>query len=408
MIDVDEALARIAATTHVLDVERVTLEGSLGRVLAERVVADRDFPPTDRSAMDGYAVRAADLVAGVARLRVVGEQRAGAAAREGVLAAGEALRIATGAIVPAGADAVVMVERTATLDEGRAVEIKVEQGVHAGDNVRSRASDLAQGATVLEPGTLVHAAEIAALASVGHVEVSVHRRPVVRVLTTGDEVVPAGSLPAPHQVRNSNAPALVAQLAQLGIVAEARGIAPDEEQALSDCVAAALDGADVLVLSGGVSVGPYDLVGGVLARHGLELDFHGVAVKPGKPVLAGRCGATRVFGLPGNPVSTFACFQLFVEPALRRLLGQRHWAPQTVRARVEQELRCRPGRRVYHLARLTHGDAGWSGRRIDATGSGDVLALCRANGFLITDAEVDRVAAGETLPALPWPQATRR
>lgn len=400
MIDLATALARLERTTTPLGTERVESTRALGRVLAEEVVADRDFPPTDRSAMDGFAVRAADLVDGQGELEQVGEQRAGAPEGETPLAAGQALRITTGAIVPSGADAVVMVERTQT--RGSRVSISVDGGVRSGDNVRARASDLAAGATVLERGKPIRAAEIAALTSVGRVEVEVHRLPIVRVLTTGDEIVPPEVAPAPHQVRNSNGPALVAQCAELGIAAEPRGIAPDDEAGLAAAIGSALDGADVLILSGGVSVGPYDLVGRVLEAHALELDFHGVAVKPGKPVLAGRCGTTRVFGLPGNPVSTFACFRIFVEPTLRRMAGHASPRPASIRARLEGRLRCRPGRATYHLARLRFEDGAWLGRPVATTGSGDVLAIARANGFLVTSAESDGASDGEALEALVW------
>lgn len=403
MIDLAQAHARLAAEIEPLPVETVALADALGRVLARDVAADRDFPPTDRSAMDGYAVRSADAAGPRAVLRVDGEQRAGEPPRDAPLAPGTCCRIFTGAVIPPGADAVVPVESTTAVD-GDDARVRIEPAVRPGDHVRRRGEELRAGALALGAGRLVRAAEIAALASVGAIRVEARRRPTVAVLATGDEIVEPDREPAPHQVRNSNAWSLAALLADSGHAVRRLGIAADRPEALDRAIADGLAD-DVLLLTGGVSVGAYDLVAAALARAGARTVFHGVAVKPGKPVLAARAGARWIFGLPGNPVSTFACSLLFVLPALRRLAGVAEPGPHEVAVRVEEGFRCRPGRTTYHLAELScdpERGAGWAGRRVAARGSGDVLALARANGALVTPAGRDGAEAGEILRGLPW------
>jgi molybdopterin molybdotransferase len=355
MISVDEALRRIEANTAPLGVETVGLAEALGRVLAADVLADRDFPPTDRSAMDGFAVRSADLGPGGGALRVVRELRTGRSAEDVTLEQGTAVRIFTGAVVPDGADAVVMVEETE--EDRSAGTVAIRSGVEPGQNVRPQAQDLRRGDAVLAAGAPIRAAEIAALASVGARQFAVHRDPRVHVLSTGDEVVEPEQQPLPHQVRNSNGRTLMAQLAEVGLAGSYLGIAGDEGKELRRKLDEGLDG-DVLLISGGVSVGEYDLVGQTLERAGMELFFHRVAVKPGKPILAGRCGDCLVIGLPGNPVSVFCGFAVFVAPALRRLRGIDRWQSGYSRARLGSRVRNRPGRRTYQLASLEWGTEG--------------------------------------------------
>ena len=402
MITIEQAWSILQREIDALGTERVALRAALGRVLAEDIAADRDFPATDRSAMDGYAVRAADANPNVG-LKLVGEQRAGEPRRGEPLQPGEACRIYTGAVIPPGADAVLMVERAEVQGE----TILVGEDVGIGDHIRRQGEERRLGDAVLHNGHPIRPAEIAALASVGCAEIPVQRKPRVAVVSTGDEIVEPHERPQPHQVRNSNGHTLMAQLDATGYEARYLGIARDDRAALRTALDQALrkEPFDVLLLTGGVSVGAYDLVAEALGGAGMERWFHGVQVKPGKPVLAGRCGETVVFGLPGNPVSTFAGFRLFVLPALCRLAGRSIWRPQEVQATLDEELRCRAGRRTYHLALLQASEGGWRGRRLSTSGSGDVLALHRANGYVITDPEVGYIPSGHRVLAMPWGEA---
>ena len=398
MVSMDEALRRLLGAVRTLGPTDVELAQARGRVLAETVHADRDFPPTDRSAMDGYAVRADDLSEPGRELRIVGESRAGRPLGDLEIDSGEAGRIYTGALVPPGADTVVMVERTERRPPDHVrIGITPEPGAH----IRGRGTDLRAGDVVLEAGAVIDAPEIAALASVGHTRVRVFRSPDVHLLSTGDEVVEAEVSPLEHQIRNSNAPMLAAQLAELGLEGEYLGVAPDEREALERLLRRGL-AADLLLITGGVSVGDYDLVGQALEDAGLDLLFHKVALKPGKPILAGRLGDCLVIGLPGNPVSAYVGFALFVAPALRRMMGRRRWANVRLSAELAQPLRRKPGRETLHLARFEFHEGKLVGHSVRSTGSGDVLSMVRANGFLITPADAGEQPAGTILPALLW------
>jgi molybdopterin molybdotransferase len=307
---------RLAAT------ESVPLAAALGRVLAADVVADAAWPATDRAAMDGFAVVAgAGLVAGLS-LPVLGESLAGKPFAA-PLAAGHAIRIMTGAVVPVGADAVVAVEQTSGFGGGT---VTLHAPVRAGQHVRRAGSELAAGTVVLPAGTLVRAAEVGVLAVLGHAEVAVVRRPRVAIVATGDEVVPIERQPLPHQVRESNSWALAAQVAASGGEAVRLGIAPDAPAPLRAMLQRGLDEADVLVTIGGISAGTHDLVHGELAALGVRTVFHGIDLKPGKPTFFGVLDAANgprfVFGLPGNPASSFTVFDLLVRPLLLAMLGR--------------------------------------------------------------------------------------
>ncbi len=399
MIDTELALEKLADAAGVLPTEAVPLDLTFGRVLAEKVVADRDFPPTDRSAMDGFAVRAADFVDGAATLRLVGEVRAGQKPFGAPVEAGQAVKIMTGAIVPEGADAVVMVERTR--EDREAAAVTCEDDPKPGQHIRRRAEELRSGQTVLEPGSPIHPAEIAALASVGCTRVDVYRRPQVAILSTGDEVVEPNRRPSDHQVRNSNGYALQAQLREMRIDACYLGIADDDRKGLGEALSFGLD-TDLLLITGGVSAGEYDLVGKALADRGVAELFHKVAMKPGKPILAGRGPRGVVVGLPGNPLSAYTGFAVLVAPVLRRMMGLCRWRNSTVPARLAGPLRNRPGRRTFHLARIEPSAHGVSARPVRSAGSGDVLSMARANGFVVTEADRGSVEEGAELPALLW------
>jgi molybdopterin molybdotransferase len=399
MLEVHEALSRLLQAVAPLPPTTVALQESLGSTLAERVVADRDVPPTDRSAMDGFAVRASDCSASRRTLRVIGELRAGQDAASTVVGEGQAARVYTGSVIPRGADAVVMVEQTDEDRTGRTVLVKVPP--EPGQHVRRRGEDLRAGDAVRESGAIVRAAEIAALAAVGRTRVRVVRRPRAAVISTGDEIVALSDVPAPHQVRNSNAAMLLARFHAMRIDARDLGIAGDVREALDASIAEGLT-ADVLVLSGGVSVGDYDLVESALIRAGCERLFHNVAMRPGKPILAARRGGCLILGLPGNPVSAFTCFQVFVQPALRRLMGHPEPVASPLRAELQEPLRRKPGRLTYHLAHLSFPDGKPAVAPVASSSSGDVLSLVHANAFIVAPGAQDAVPAGAEVDVMPW------
>ncbi len=403
MIPLDEAVRTICDAVGPLAIEETDLGHAAGRVLAETVDADRDFPPTDRSAMDGFAVRSADVSGAGCVLRVIGELRAGQAAERAV-EPGTALRIFTGAVVPGGADAVVMVEQTEEEPQGGTVRLSGE--VVAGQNIRRRAQDLGRGARVLESGVSIRAAEVAALASVGRVRVRVYRRPLVRVLSTGDEIVGVERMPLAHQVRNSNAPMLKACLTGLGFAGEELGHAPDRSSSLTQSLERGLRG-DLLLVTGGVSVGRYDLVRDALIESGMQLLFHGVAMKPGKPILAGRRGSCTVVGLPGNPLSAFVGFVVLVLPALRKMSGLERADNLTLSATLDEPLKSKAGRATFHLCQVRWVDGRPRVNPVRNSGSGDVLALARANGFVVIGSEGGDYPRGARVPVMLWKDSCR-
>jgi molybdopterin molybdotransferase len=399
MLDVQVALKLLLDAVRPLDAIEVALADALGKTLAETAVADRDSPPTDRSAMDGFAVRAADGLAAGRSLVVRGEVRAGQDPGTISVGAGEAVRIFTGAVIPEGADAVVMVEATAEDHASRT--LTVNERTEPGQHIRRRGEAVREGATVVAAGVIVGPAEVAALAAVGRTRVRVVRAPRVAVISTGDEGVEADRVPAPHQVRNSNAAMLLAQLAERRVAARYLGIAGDEPDALAAVIEDGLR-ADVLVLTGGVSVGEYDLVGAALLRAGCTVLFHTVAMRPGKPILAAQRGSCLVMGLPGNPVSAFTGFHVFVAPALRKLMGEPRPVTGTVRAALLSPLHGRPGRLTYHLAQLRWNDGRPVVAPVPSSSSGDVLSLVAANAFIVVPGEARAISAGDEVDVLPW------
>jgi molybdopterin molybdotransferase len=348
LISIDEARARVLAEVRPLEAEPVPLADCLGRVLAEDVSAAEDIPPFDASAMDGYAARAG---AG-GELPVVDESRAGRPAARPP-AAGEAIRISTGALVPEGDLGVVPVERVEELgDRVRLPEVK------AGANVRRAGEDVREGELVLIAGTPLGPAEVAVMASLGHPEARCARRPRVAVLATGDELVEPGQPLGPGQIRNSNGFALNAQASRAGAAGVLAERVPDDYDATLAALARALDAADVTCVSGGVSVGPHDHVKGALEELGVEERFWGVALKPGKPTWFGARGDRLVFGLPGNPVSAMVTFQLFALPALRKLAGADP-AGRSAEATLDVSVRLSPARAQAIRCRLRADGDGW-------------------------------------------------
>jgi molybdopterin molybdotransferase len=397
MLSVTEAQAVILQHARPLPPEDVPLgPAALGLVLAEDVTSDLDMPPYDKSMMDGYAVRAADLPDGRGELRIVEEITAGRTPRL-PLGAGEAARIMTGAPIPSGADAVIVVERTRTPDDHH---VRIEdKPPRPGQNILPRGVEMRRGETVLQAGAVLRPQELGVLATVGRTSVQAHPAPRVAVLSTGDEVVEAPEAPGPGQIRNGNGPMLTAQTARTGAVPRYLGIARDRRESLEPLIAEGLT-YSVLVLSGGVSAGKLDLVPGVLQSLGVQAHFHKVEMKPGKPVFFGSRGDRLVFGLPGNPVSALVCFELFVRPALRRLAGHADARPRLVRATLAEDFAYRTDRPTYHPARLDMADAGWRVRAVPWFGSPDLRGLTRANAFVLFPAGDHQHRAGQSFPVL--------
>jgi molybdopterin molybdotransferase len=395
VISVAEAFETVLAHAHPLGTEEVSLAFAAGRYLAEDVAADLDVPPFDRAMMDGYALRAADTARAPAALRITGQIRAGQLPTAPVTA-GEAIQIMTGAPVPAGADAVQQVEKTRALDEGR---VEVAEAVLPGQNVAPRGCEVRAGTTVLETGRRIDAAAVAVLATAGRDRLRVGRLPRVALLVTGDELVEASQRPAGGQIRNANGPALLAQIESAGALAEALGVAPDDTESIAALVERGL-AADVLVLSGGVSAGAFDLVEAVLDRFGVEVLFERVAIKPGAPLVFGRRGSTLVFGLPGNPVSAMVTFDVFVRAALERLQGGRGAARPLVDVVLEGPARNRSRREAYLPAWVRPSGARLVALPLPSAGSADVFAHARANALVVLAADRTEAAAGESAPAL--------
>ncbi len=392
LTEIEEARRLVLDRVVPLEAEPVALKDALGRVLAEPVTSADAVPGFDNSAMDGYAVRAADTAGadGGARLPVVDESRAGHPAQRR-LAEGEAVAISTGAMVPEGADAVVRVEDT---DAGsQEVEIRVE--VEAGRDIRRAGEDIAAGEAVLAAGDEIGPAEAGVLVSVGRGEVACARRPRVNLLTTGDELQEPGEPLRPGAIRNSNAYSVSGLIRRSGAVLGAVEMVPDDRDATADALARALTG-DVVVISGGVSVGPHDHVRPTLAALGAEEVFWGVALRPGKPTWFGVApSGCLVFGLPGNPVSAMVTFLLFVRPAIRAMLGASPTQADRATAVLDSDYPKQPGRAHVVRCRLELRDDGWHATPTKDQGSHVLTSMLGADALAIIPTTSGTVRAGE-------------
>ena len=382
--------------------ELTALLRSRGRVLAEDITADRDFPPFPRAARDGYAVRSADLAALPATLRIIGEVRAGSVLSGGPLHRREAAEIMTGAPVPEGADAVVMVEYTTR----QGASVAVERAVVVGENIVPAGCEARAGQLLLPRGTRMGFAEIAVAAGVGKAQVSTYSPPRIGILSTGDEIVDVDAHPGPSQIRNSNSYSLSAQVEAAGAEPVRLPIAPDDPVVLKHLIAEGL-ALDLLLLTGGVSMGKYDLVEPALAEFGAEFFFTGAQIQPGRPVVFGRArrgpgaaSATYFFGLPGNPVSTMVTFEIFVRPMLDALCGASPRKLQFLQARLGAEVRTKTGLTRFLPARLSGEFERTEVELVRWQGSGDVAAMARANCFLVVPPDRERLAAGELVSVL--------
>jgi molybdopterin molybdotransferase len=388
--------------------ETVDLLSAYGRVLAESIVADRDIPPFPRSTRDGYAVHSADLMNLPTKLKVVGEIKAGASEKmlHSTLRPGEAFSIMTGAPVPRGADSVVMVEYTTLQDQ----QVEIQKHIAQGENVVAQGAEAPSGSTLLTRGTQLNETAIALAASVGKPRLEVFKRPRVAVLTTGDEIVDVDTHPGPTQIRNSNSYSLAAQIQQRGAEPVLLPIAPDEPRRLRDLIEQGLQ-SDLLLMTGGVSMGRYDLVEQVLAETQAEFFFTGAKIQPGRPVVFGRRAAGALarevhtpkyfFGLPGNPISTMVTFELFARPMLEALSGMQPQPLTFLHARLKSEVRIKPGLRRFLPGRLSGQYEDSKVELIPWQGSGDIAARARSNCLVVIPPDRERVSPGEWIAVIP-------
>jgi molybdopterin molybdotransferase len=397
MLRHDEArqtvITHAAARPRALKTSSLPVADALGFVLVQEIRTDREYPPFNRSTRDGYAVRSSEAIQGTT-LRCVGEIKAGDTV-SAPLAPGTCIQIMTGAAVPDGADAVVMIEFT----RRDAENVSFERNPQPGQNIVPRGSEAHSGDVALRPGLRLGFAELAIAAQIGAAELLCAKKPRVAILSTGDEVVPITEKPGPFHIRNSNSVSLAAQVRLAGAEPVLLGNAQDRTDDLGAKVERGLN-EDVLVLSGGVSMGKYDLVESVLQAMGTEFFFDAVAIRPGRPTVFGRCRDTFVFGLPGNPVSTMVTFQLFVIPALDVLSGAPPRPLPLLEATLAETIKEKPGLTHFLPAQLAWRDA-VEVRPVRWQGSGDIAALSQANCFLVVPADRQDIPAGEKVSVLP-------
>jgi molybdopterin molybdotransferase len=395
LFTVEEAQARAIAAVRVIGAERVGIHEALGRVLREEIHASANVPPEDNSAMDGFALRAADASAPGAELAIVGEVAAGHVAPR-ALAAGEAFRIMTGAPIPPGADAVIMVEHTET----RGDRVRLARAVQAGDHVRRAGEDVRAGQRVLSPGTRLGPPEIGVLASLRRSEIAVSRRPAVAILATGDELRALDQPLAPGAIADSNSHTLAALVREAGGVPRVAPLVRDDPALLRAAIEEARS-ADLIVSSGGVSVGEHDYVKSVLAELGATLELWRVDMKPGKPVALARLGATPFYGLPGNPVSSVIGFLLFVRPAIRAAMKfEPPFDFSNARSKLAAPLKSKSDRRSYLRARASWSNGELTVAPMARQGSHVLTSLLGANALIVLQPGSHDLPAGATVDVL--------
>ncbi len=399
MITPDTAWGLVLEQLRPLEPIAVPLTDAVGYYLAEDVRADRDLPPANRSAMDGYAVRHADLRQRPCVLSVIGEVAAGSPCRPRVKS-GACARIFTGANIPPGADTVVMIEQAEEHDG----LVAIHSSVAGGANILRRGEDARKGTLILPTGTRIGAAQVGVCAAVGRASLKVHRRPSVAVLCTGSELRDVHDRVRSHEIRNSNGPALCAELAPWGFAGAGFLAVADRPAALAVALRSALERHDVVLLTGGVSVGAYDFVRDAVEAAEATIRFHGLAMKPGKPTLYATARANQhVFGLPGNPLSALTAFHEFVLPALKRLAGH---SAETCRPSwllpLAGAAESKAGRVRYELARVVHRDNGLAVAPVPSQSSADLVSAGRADGVVVLPPEQTRFAPGELVVFRPW------
>lgn len=399
MISISEAIQIVKAQTAQLSSEKVAIDASRGRILAEDIVADTDLPPFDRAQMDGYAVRAADVANVPAQLRIVGESAAGAGWHH-EMKSGEAVRIMTGAPVPTGADAVQQVELTREHDS----QVEILKPVEPGRSIVNRAREIKSGEIVLRAGEEINAAMIATLASFGYAQVTAGSRPKVAVIATGSELVDVNQKPGQDQIRDSNNYTIAAYADLSNAIVERLPLAGDDTEELKRQISRATKHADVLITSGGVSMGAYDFTKAALRELGAEIFFERVALRPGKPTVFARLGKTLVFGLPGNPVSVSVTFNLFVRTALRAMQGAVQTTLPDDRAVLARNLKGSVDRESYLPAILRTDEKGTLlAEPLKWGGSSDFVSFARASALINVPAGLRAIAAGSTVRVVLLP-----
>jgi len=399
MIPIKQAIEAVLRETAQLGTEEVSLSQALNRILAGDVVADTDLPPFDRAQMDGYAVRAADVAKAPASLQIVGESAAGAGWHH-EMSAGEAVRIMTGAPVPLGADAVQQVELTRETDS----QVEILQPVELGRSIVRQASEIKSGTTVLRAGEEINAAMIATLASFGYAQVKVGKRPRVAVMATGSELVDVDQTPARDQIRDSNNYTIEAYAAQSNAIVERVPLAGDDTAELKIQIAQAVETSDMLITSGGVSMGVYDFTKAALKELGAEIFFERVALRPGKPTVFARLGKTLIFGLPGNPVSVSVTFNLFARTALRALQGAAETTLAHEYAVLSRDLKGSMDRESYLPAVLRTDERGiLLAEPLKWGGSSDFVAFARATALINLPAGPTKTPAGSVVRVVHLP-----
>ena len=396
MIPVDKALELITEHSEILPVEEIDINNALGRVLAEDVPIDINVPPFNRAAMDGYAVVSSDTKKVPVILEVVEEIPAGTRGNKKI-SSGKCAKIMTGAPVPADADAVVMIENTEELDQSHVI---IKKSAGPLENICPTGEDARAGETILEKGMTIGSAEVGVLCFAGRKKVMVYKKPVVSVIPTGNEIIEHWKKPKDGMIRNINGPMLLSLLKEMGIEGKYSGIVVDAEKEIMKALEKAIDTSDIILLSGGVSMGKYDLVPDVLSKLGIKVIFHKVKIKPGKPLLFGRKGKKLVFGVPGNPVSNLTTFHMFIRPAIKKMMGykkpveflkgylNREWKRTADRAQViPARYHFKNG--VYHLD------------PIYIHGSGDLINCRGLNCLCYLEAESPPLKKGDLIDFLP-------
>jgi len=384
-----EAQHLILHSVIALGVETVQLDQSVGRVLAQEIHANRDLPPYDVSAMDGFALHSADLAGVPVVLEIIEDIKAGDLPGK-ILQTGQCARIMTGAPVPVGADAVIRVEET---QEAGATAVRINKAVKPGNDIRLRGENMKDGDVVLTAGTEITPGVIGVLATVKAARFSVFRRPRVAILSTGNELEGMDEAVDLNKIPNANSYALMAQVQALGIEPVLLGIARDDPAELEQYLKRGLE-YDVLLVSGGTSVGVHDYVRPTIEKLGVEMKFWHLAIRPGHPLAFGTTHKTAVFGLPGNPVSSMVCFEQFVIPALRQMMGNKRLYRRTVTARVAHDVKFRPGRTEFIRVQLTRDDNGYIASSTGTQSSGVLLSMARADGLMVIPSDSTGLAAG--------------
>lgn len=395
MITVDQALQILSDRVKPLGAETIPLEQAFNRVLAEDVIADMDLPPFDKARMDGYALRAEDGSVAPFTLKLIGEIAAGASF-DGQVREGEAVKIFTGAPVPVGATAVQKVEVT----QSDGAMVLIQEPVRSGQFITPQASEMIKGETVARAGRAIGAAEMAVLASFGYAQVKVFRRPRVAVISTGSELVEVAATPSAAQIRNSNSYSVASYAMRAGAIVDNLGTVIDSPEATREALKRAFEGRDLVITSGGVSMGDYDLVKAALLELGAEIYFDKISIRPGKPTVFARRGDAWFFGLPGNPVSTSVTFSVFARTALRRLQGDGQPLLETIQAELAADVRDSSSRRSYLPARLRITEGRAIVEPLKWVGSSDLVAFMNANALIVAREETHEIPAGNLVEVL--------